>query len=103
MAYLTLSKTKKHLNIESSFTDDDSYIYDLIDVAEISVENHINQKLDDIATNNGGVLPSPLLHAMLLLLGGFYAVREHISFTGKAIEIPLNYRYLLAPYVNYLN
>lgn len=103
MAYIRIEQAKKHLNIDSTFCDDDEYISDLIDVVEIAVKNHINQDLETIAIANGDVLPSPLQHAMLLLLGGFFAVRENISFSGKAVEIPLNYRYLLAPYQNFIN
>lgn len=35
--YITLSEAKKHLQIDSSFTDDDAYITALIEVAEDSV------------------------------------------------------------------
>lgn len=101
--YLTLAQTKKHLNLETEFIEDDSYITTLIQVAEAAVELHINQKLNDVAANNGDVLPLPLLHAMLLMVGNLYANRESVSMNGKASEIPFNYRYLLNFYQNYSN
>ena len=103
MQYLTLEQSKKHINIESDFVDDDVYITSLIDVAECSVELHVNQSLEDIATVNGGVLPAPLIHAMLLMVGNFYANREMVSFASKTTEIPFNYVYLIDFYKNYSN
>lgn len=101
--YLTIEQAKKHLNLEAEFIEDDSYITSLIQVAEAAVELHINQKLVDIAAINGEVLPLPLLHAMLLMVGNLYANRESVSMNGKASEIPFNYRYLLDFYKNYSN
>ena len=101
--YLTIEQAKKHLNLEAEFIEDDSYITSLIQVAEAAVELHINQKLVDVAAINGEVLPLPLLHAMLLMIGNLYANREMISFASKTTEIPFNYRYLLDFYKNYSN
>ena len=36
--YVTLEETKKHLNIDESFKDDDVYINSLVQVAEDAVE-----------------------------------------------------------------
>ena len=36
--YLTVEDAKRHLNIDATFTDDDGYISDLIDVAEDAVQ-----------------------------------------------------------------
>ena len=44
--YVTLEEAKKHLNIDDSFKDDDSYINSLILVAEDAIE-----KNTDIALN----------------------------------------------------
>ena len=61
--YVELAQIKKHLNIDTEFTDDDDYLLVLADVAEKAVEKHINQRLSSVCEENGGVLPSPLLHA----------------------------------------
>lgn len=106
--YITLSQAKKHLNIDESFIDDDDYINDLISVAELAVELHINQSLSGLTTSTNASgetvneLPAPLKQAMLLMIGGLYSIRENVSFTGKAIAIPYNYQYLLDFYQNYL-
>lgn len=44
--YVNLQQLKKHLNIDSSFHDDDEYLCDLEQAAELAVERHIDDKLD---------------------------------------------------------
>lgn len=99
--FLTLDLIKKHLNIDEYFTDDDNYLIGLADVAEKVIEKHIDRNLSDMADEEGH-LPSPLYHAMLLLVGNMYQSREAVSFTN-AIELPLSYNYLLSLYKNYSN
>lgn len=98
--YLDLEKIKKHLNINEDYTADDMYLTDLSEVAERVVETHIDNKLDIIASNNGGTLPAPILHAMLLFIGNMYANRESVAFVS-ANEIPLSYAYILDLYKCY--
>lgn len=98
--YLDLTKIKKHLNINDDYTADDMYLTDLSEVAERVVETHIDNKLDIIASNNGGTLPAPILHAMLLFIGNMYANRESVAFVS-ANEIPLSYAYILDLYKCY--
>ena len=40
--YLNLGQVKKHLLVDDSFVEDDSYITDLITVAEDSVSKHLD-------------------------------------------------------------
>lgn len=98
--YLTLKDVKKHLNIDTEFKDDDSYILGLIDASEKIVERHIDMKLDILASRNGGSLPTPLLQAMKLMVGNFYENREAISYAASK-EVPLTYSYILSLYKNY--
>lgn len=96
--YLQLYQIKKHLNIDSDFHDDDEYIMDLANVAENAVQKHIDRDLKEL--ENDGRLPMPLIQAMLLMVGTFYAKRESIAFAGSS-EVPLAYDYLLSLYKNY--
>lgn len=98
MAYITLEQAKKHLNIESSYTEDDEYITSLIGVAESTIESHINEKLADL--ENGGVIPPPLYQAALLFIGNLYQNREPIGI-GKEYQLPYNYEYLINLYRNF--
>ncbi len=100
--YIGIEKIKKHLNIDTDFNDDNEYLLALEDVAEKAVEKHINQKLSSLCEENGGDLPSPLLHAILLFIGNLYLSRESISFSS-VIEVPMSYNYLLDLYKNYNN
>lgn len=100
MQYLKLHEIKKHLNIDKYFKDDDDYIISLGEVAEQMVDEHINNCLRDIVSDNDGELPNPLRHAMLLLIGNLYQNREGVAF-ANASEIPFSYKYLLFPYKSY--
>ena len=85
--YIQLYQVKKQLNIDEDFKDDDEYLVDLINVAEQMVENHIDDKLEEIAKANNNSLPMPLVHAMLLFIGNLYANRESIAFASSSETI----------------
>ena len=97
--YIPLELAKKHLNIESSYTEDDEYILMLIDAAEQAVRVHVNDDLDTLAENNGGCIPTPILQAMLLMIGNLYQNREIVGTKTQAI--PFAYQYLIDLYRNY--
>ena len=100
MQYLKLDLIKKHLNMDESFHDDDSYLEALGDIVEEVTEKHIDISLNKITADNKGKIPTPLIQAMLLLLGTYYSNRENVAFASSA-EIPLSYSYLLSLYQNY--
>ena len=100
MIYLKLYQIKRHLNIDERFQDDDEYLLELAEVAEAAVEKHLDTSLQEIAKDNGGTLPSPIVHAMKLLVAEYYSQREAISYTSTQV-VPLAYDYLLAPYIDY--
>lgn len=97
--YIDLDLAKKHLNLESSFTEDDEYILGLIDVAEHAVAAHANEKLENLAEQNEGCIPTPLLQAALLMIGNLYQNREVVA--AKTNRLPFNYQYLIDLYRNY--
>ena len=97
--YLQLDLIKKHLNIDEYYKDDDNYLLYLANVAELTVERHIDNNLSSLA-NDRGDLPSPLLHAMLLFIGDMYANRESISY-ASVHEVPFSYDYLLTLFKKY--
>ena len=97
--YLQLYQLKKQLNIDESFHDDDEYLVDLAKVAENAIQRHIDHPLSDLEDDEGN-LPMPLVHAMLLMIGTFYAKRESIAFAAS-VEVPLAYEYLLSLYKDY--
>lgn len=97
--YLQLYQIKRHLNLDDTFHDDDEYLCDLAKVAENAIQKHIDHPLSDLE-NDEGMLPMPLNHAMLLMIGTFYAKRESVAF-ASTMEVPLAYEYLLSLYKDY--
>lgn len=100
MNHLTLKLIKEHLNLDNDFTLDDAYLSNLGDVVETVVEKHIDDSFVYLANANGGKLPTPLIQAMLLLLGSYYANREHIAFNAN-YEVGNSYTFLIDLYRNY--
>lgn len=99
MDYLTLDEIKKHLNIDNWFTDDDSYLEGLAEVAQIAVEKHLGYTFNELEYDYG-IVPKSIIHAMLLMIGNWYNNRESLSaLTLK--EVPLAYQYLLQQFKNY--
>ena len=96
--YITLEQAKKHLLLDKDFTDDDSYISGLIQVAEDSIAKHLDIALSEL--EEGGTLPPSIIHAMLLMIGNLYANREPVSY-GSVAKIPLTYEYLVGLYKKY--
>lgn len=97
--YLNLEQIKKHLNIDSYFTEDDDYLMMLANVAENTVAKHIDCNLSDLCDNSGDLEP-PLIHAMLLLIGSMYMQRESVTYS-TITEVPHSYNYLLDLYKDY--
>lgn len=99
--YVTLDLAKRHLNVEESYDGDDTYISSLIDVAEAKVAKELCAKPEELAFIDGGEeIPAPLVHAMLLSIGAFYAYREDISSVSLK-EIPNGAKYLIDLYRDY--
>lgn len=95
--YVTLAKAKKHLNIDDTFTDDDDYIKDLIEVAEGAVSREIDRPLNEVAF---GKLPPQLEQAVLLMVSNLYDNRQIVAFT-QVVEVPYSYKYLCSQYKAY--
>lgn len=90
--YLEIADVKRHLYIDHN--DDDMYLADLITVAEDAVKTDLNLPSLSVLENREGMLPSSVIHAMLLLIGTLYSNRESVSF-GTPHKVPLAYEYLL--------
>lgn len=96
--YITLQEAKKHLQIDWDFTDDDSYIISLIQVAEEVVAQHLGIALKELITD--GELPSGVKHSILLMVGNLYATREPVAYTSVS-KVPYTLDYLLGLYKLY--
>ena len=72
----------------------------LYDVAETVVARHICVVLKDLE-NEEGVIPSPLIQAILLYVGDLYNSREGNSYGVNVSQVPFSYDYILSLYKNY--
>lgn len=97
--YVTLNEAKKHLLVDDSFKDDDLYILQLIQVAEDSVQQHLDIALSDLE-KEGGELPPSIYQAILLMIGNLYQNREPVTF-GQVNKIPYTLEYLINLYRNF--
>ena len=86
MKYLNLEIIKNHLNLDQNFDADDFYLNALYDVAVEAVSKYIDVPLSQLEDENGK-LPSSVLHAMLLLIGTWYSVRESVS-SASMMPVP---------------
>ena len=69
---IDLETIKNHLNIDSSFNDDDNYIMQLEEVAEAIVEKHIDRTLEEelhasVVDRLLGIIDNTLEHEVSLL------------------------------------
>ncbi len=93
MSYITLEEAKAHVVCEHD--EDDALILSLIEVAERSVADMINQPLADVM--EGGKLPPPLVHAMKIILGNLYLHREG-TVQGRVASVQFTLSHLVLPY-----
>ena len=98
---IDLQSLKNHLNIDSSFNDDDAYIESLEEVAEEIVQKHIDKSFEDIVGEEGE-LPKPLLQSIKLMVANFYDNRESVAYTSVT-EVPNSLNYILSMYRDYTN
>ena len=82
-AYVSTEILKKHLNIDSDFTDDDEYIALLETAAEEAVSKYIDYPLANLE-NSEHAIPQAVCHAIMLLVGTWYNTRESVG-NGLAI------------------
>lgn len=89
---VTLEEARKHLNLEEFFKEDDTYIIELIKVAEDAMEKRIGKPLYK-CINNGGELESSIKHSILLLIGTYYNQREATS-PNNISRVPYTFDFL---------
>ena len=97
MAYTLLAAVKAHLNIETAFTDDDTYLTSLIGVAELSIREYCCWAEAEYPDAD---IPVTIKQAALLLIGQLYTTRTIVSF-AQGYEIPYSFKFILNPYRNY--
>ena len=97
MKWLTLKLVKKHLRVESDYEDDLLSMY--AESAEDTVLNTTGRTLEELIEMGGGEkVPTPIVHASLLLVGVSYQFRTPITPTTLSY-VDYSYNTILKPYV----
>ena len=98
--YVTVEQLKKQVNVD--YSEDDEYMSQLIEVAEVAVQNDIRCQLSALETTETGerTIPAPLRHAVLLLASNLYSNREPVAFASPQ-PVPYTLQYLIQPYIRY--
>ncbi len=90
--YTSLAEIKKQLNIESTYTDEDQYLQQILTVAELAIANDCNYGLTGYTSTT---MPITIKQAMLMLAGHLYLNRTPVAF-AQAVEIPYSIKYLIS-------
>lgn len=96
MKWLTLTRIKQQCRIEQDFTDEDEILTLYGESAEESILELLNRTYDDINEVYGRI-PSPIVHASLLLVAQSYKDRE--KDLAQHLEANPTFSLLLKPYM----
>lgn len=97
MKWLSLNLVKQHLRIESSYEDDLLTMY--AESAEDTVLNTTGRTVEELVAMGGGEnVPTPVIHASLLLVGVSYQYRTPITPQNLSY-VDYSYNTMLKPYV----
>lgn len=98
MYWLTLTKIKAQLRIETDFTDEDEYLVDLGEAAEEAVLTYCGLTHEDFC-NEYGAVPAMVRKASLLLVDTWYKHRSP-SDNLQLSAVPYgNVDFMLKPYM----
>lgn len=97
--YVSVDDLKVQVNLVREYRDEDEYLLELLEVAEVSVEKHIQQPLAEFVDEAGKLNPM-LRHAIRIIAAHFYANREPVAY-GQPHIIPYTLEYLLQPFKKY--
>lgn len=97
--FITLERLKEHLNIESCFNEQDTYLLGLLRSAQSAVERDLDTRLSEYLLV-GGELDPTCQQAILVLVSNWYENRS-LSTYGNAREVPKSYTYLIGLLRNY--
>ena len=91
---ISLDIVKKHLSIEEEFHGDDEYLFGLIEAAETVVRKDLTIRCESEMYDEEGEIKPDIKHAILLLVGTWYASRESVAY-GVPNKVPFGFEYLL--------
>lgn len=96
MSVVCLDLFKKHVRADD-FADDDLYLEHLLDTAQETVVTATRRPLAELLDLGGGDLPTPLIHAVMMLAAHWYNQRESVS-SVQMHQVPDTLQALVKPY-----
>lgn len=97
MATVDIALLKKHVRADD-FSDDDSYLAQLLAAAEQYVTTATNRSTEELlGMGDGTHLPPTLQQAVLLIAGHWYNQREAVG-SAQMAEVPYTLQALIKPY-----
>lgn len=96
MSLIDLALFKQHVRADD-IADDDVYLAHLLDVAGEAVIAATARPLSDLLEMGGGALPTPLVHAAMMLAGHWYNQRESVSAV-QMYSVPESFQALVKPF-----
>ena len=96
MAVVDLVLFKKHVRADD-FADDDLYLKQILNAAEIAVIIATNRSEEELISMGYGSLPAPLVQAIMMLGAHWYNQRESVS-TAQMHGVPDSLQALVKPY-----
>ena len=96
MAVVSLALFKKHVRADD-FADDDEYLEHLLETAESAVITATNRTQEELEQMGGGAVPTPIKHAIMMLVAHWYNQRESVS-SVQMHAVPDSLQALIKPY-----
>lgn len=96
MAITDLALFKKHVRADD-FANDDEYLAHILDTAEMAVVTATNRPLEELLEMGDGNLPTPIVHAAMMLGAHWYNQRESVS-SVQMHAVPDSLQSLIKPY-----
>lgn len=96
MAVVDLALFKKHVRADD-FADDDQYLVQILNAAEIAVIIATNRSEEELISMGCGSFPTPLVQAIMMLGAHWYNQRESVS-TAQMHGVPDSLQALVKPY-----
>lgn len=96
MAIVDLDLFRKHVRADD-FEEDDIYLGHLLNAAEEAVIRATNRNQQELMEIGGGVMPTPIIQAIMMLGAHWYNQRESVS-TVQMHSVPDALKSLIKQY-----
>ncbi len=101
MTFLTIDEIARNARVEDWAVSEEQPLLQAIgDTAERMVFDLLDRTADDLLEQEGGTLPGPVHHAMVMLATHLYEHRAPLT-TGSIAAVPYTIDAMLKPYIKF--